>query len=131
MKKARHSGQHHGCDLPHRLSHRGAEQIMPPTRRCCFVAELTAKPTLQEPVCLVVIACPQETMSGVCNCMNSWCGCIFEENPVRVRHALGSRSSSTCMSQQRLRLRCGRCRPKAYDVYSEVPHGTRVCPMCF
>merc|ERR1712193_285331 len=30
--------------------HRGAGQIMPPTRRCCFAAELVAKPTLQEPV---------------------------------------------------------------------------------
>merc|ERR1712113_682056 len=29
--------------------HRGAGQIMPPTRRCCFAAEMTAKPTLQEP----------------------------------------------------------------------------------
>merc|ERR1711879_191328 len=49
--------------------HRGAGQIMPPTRRCCFAAELTAKPTLQEPVFLVEITCPQEAMSGV-----------FEEN---------------------------------------------------
>merc|ERR1712232_42790 len=45
--------------------HRGAGQIMPPTRRCCFAAELTAKPTLQEPVFLVEITCPQEAMSGV------------------------------------------------------------------
>merc|ERR1712190_496042 len=44
--------------------HRGAGQIMPPTRRCCFAAELTAKPTLQEPVFLVEITCPQEAMSG-------------------------------------------------------------------
>merc|ERR1712176_1669877 len=45
--------------------HRGAGQIMPPTRRCCFAAELTAKPTLQEPVFLVEITCPQDAMSGV------------------------------------------------------------------
>merc|ERR1712007_350691 len=32
--------------------HRGAGQIAPPTRRVCFAAELTAKPTLQEPVFL-------------------------------------------------------------------------------
>jgi len=61
--------------------HRGAGQIMPPTRRCCFSAELTAKPTLQEPVFLVEITCPQEAMSGVYNCMNMRRGCIFEENP--------------------------------------------------
>merc|ERR1712032_120753 len=60
--------------------HRGAGQIMPPTRRCCFAAELTAKPTLQEPVFLVEIVCPQEAMSGVYNIMNMRRGCVFEEN---------------------------------------------------
>merc|ERR1712176_1732916 len=61
--------------------HRGAGQIMPPTRRCCFAAEMTAKPTLQEPVFLVEITCPQEAMSGVYSCMNLRRGCVFEENP--------------------------------------------------
>merc|ERR1719401_1136371 len=61
--------------------HRGAGQIMPPTRRACFAAELTGKPTLQEPVFLVEITCPQEAMSGVYSCMNLRRGCIFEENP--------------------------------------------------
>merc|ERR1712161_23929 len=44
-------------------------------------AELTAKPTLQEPVFLVEITCPQQAMSGVYNCMNLRRGCVFEENP--------------------------------------------------
>ncbi|CAE8683496.1 unnamed protein product [Polarella glacialis] len=61
--------------------HRGAGQLMPPTRRCCFAAELTAQPTLQEPIFLVEITCPQEAMSGVYNCMNLRRGCVFEENP--------------------------------------------------
>merc|ERR1711933_212679 len=61
--------------------HRGAGQIMPPTRRACFAAEMTGKPTLQEPVFLVEITCPQEAMSGVYNCMNLRRGCVFEENP--------------------------------------------------
>merc|ERR1711988_754995 len=61
--------------------HRGAGQIMPPTRRVCFAAELTGQPTLQEPVFLVEITCPQEAMSGVYNCMNLRRGCVFEENP--------------------------------------------------
>merc|ERR1712217_456950 len=61
--------------------HRGAGQIMPPTRRCCFAAEMVAKPTLQEPVFLVEITCPQEAMSGVYNYMNLRRGCVFEENP--------------------------------------------------
>merc|ERR1712066_1157661 len=60
--------------------HRGAGQIMPPTRRCCFAAELTAKPTLQEPIFLVEITCPKEAMSGVYSCMNMRRGCVFEEN---------------------------------------------------
>jgi len=61
--------------------HRGAGQIMPPTRRVCFAAEMLAKPTLQEPIFLVEITCPQEAMSGVYNCMNLRRGCVFEENP--------------------------------------------------
>mmetsp|Transcript_93930 Transcript_93930/g.303393 ORF Transcript_93930/g.303393 Transcript_93930/m.303393 type:complete len:837 (-) Transcript_93930:113-2623(-) len=61
--------------------HRGAGQIMPPTRRACFAAELLGKPTLQEPIFLVEITCPQEAMSGVYSCMNLRRGCVFEENP--------------------------------------------------
>jgi len=61
--------------------HRGAGQIMPPTRRACFAAELTATPTLQEPIFLVEITCPQDAMSGVYSCMNQRRGCVFEENP--------------------------------------------------
>merc|ERR1719313_2970809 len=61
--------------------HRGAGQLMPATRRVCFSAELTAKPTLQEPVFLVEITCPQDAMSGVYQCMNLRRGCVFEENP--------------------------------------------------
>jgi elongation factor 2 len=61
--------------------HRGAGQIMPPTRRACFASELMAKPTLQEPIFLVEITCPQEAMSGVYQCMNLRRGCVFEENP--------------------------------------------------
>merc|ERR1712203_120940 len=60
--------------------HRGAGQIMPPTRRACFAAEMMGKPTLQEPVFLVEIVCPQEAMSGVYSCMNMRRGCVFEEN---------------------------------------------------
>merc|ERR1712156_348935 len=61
--------------------HRGAGQIMPPTRRACFAAEMQGKPSLQEPVFLVGITCPQEAMSGVYSCMNLRRGCVFEENP--------------------------------------------------
>jgi elongation factor 2 len=60
--------------------HRGAGQIMPPTRRCCFAAEMTAKPTLAEPVFMVEITCPQDAMSGVYSVMNMRRGCVYEEN---------------------------------------------------
>jgi len=60
--------------------HRGAGQIMPPTRRVCFAAEMMGKPTLQEPVFLVEIVCPQAAMSGVYSCMNMRRGCVFQEN---------------------------------------------------
>jgi elongation factor 2 len=60
--------------------HRGAGQIAPPMRRVAFAALMTGKPTLQEPVFLVEITCPQEAMSGVYNCMNLRRGCVFEEN---------------------------------------------------
>jgi len=61
--------------------HRGAGQLMPPMRRACFAAEMLAQPTLQEPVFLVEITCPQEAMSGVYACLNLRRGCVFEENP--------------------------------------------------
>merc|ERR1712048_524278 len=61
--------------------HRGAGQIMPPTRRACFAAEMTGKPTLQEPIFLVEITCPSDATWGVYNCMNLRRGCVFEENP--------------------------------------------------
>jgi elongation factor 2 len=69
------------CTLHADSIHRGAGQIMPPTRRCCFAAELTAQPTLQEPMFLVEITCPQEAMSGVYSCMQPRRGQVFEENP--------------------------------------------------
>merc|ERR1712179_397481 len=53
-------------------------------RRACFAAELTGTPTLQEPIFLVEITCPQDAMSGVYSCMNMRRGCVFEENPREV-----------------------------------------------
>merc|ERR1712048_474438 len=69
------------CTLHADSIHRGAGQIMPPTRRCCFAAEMTAQPTLQEPMFLVEVTCPQDAMSGVYACMQPRRGQVFEENP--------------------------------------------------
>jgi elongation factor 2 len=60
--------------------HRGAGQIMPPTRRVCFGALLKATPTLQEPVFLVEITCPQDATSGIYSTLNMRRGHVFEEN---------------------------------------------------
>ena len=60
--------------------HRGASQMMPVTRRVCFAAELLASPTLQEPIFLVEITCPQDAMAGIYSCLNMRRGMVFEEN---------------------------------------------------
>lgn len=60
--------------------HRGAGQIMPAARRCLYASELTAKPTLQEPVFLVEITCPVEAASGVYSTLSMRRGHVFEEN---------------------------------------------------
>ena len=61
--------------------HRGAGQILPATRRVCYAAELTGAPTLQEPIFLVEIVCPQQAMSGVYQALNLRRGCLIEEVP--------------------------------------------------
>jgi len=59
--------------------HRGAGQIMPATRRCVFACELTAGPTLQEPIFLVDITSPQDASGGIYNCMNQRRGVVIHE----------------------------------------------------
>lgn len=61
--------------------HRGAGQIMPAARRCLYACELTAKPTLQEPIFLVEITCPVDAGSGVYSTLSMRRGHVFEENP--------------------------------------------------
>jgi elongation factor 2 len=60
--------------------HRGSGQIMPAARRCFYAAELMSKSTLQEPIFLVEITCPQTAMSGVYQCLTMRRGHIFEEH---------------------------------------------------
>merc|ERR1719408_643398 len=59
--------------------HRGAGQLMPATRRCVFACELTASPTLQEPIFLVDITAPQDAQGGIYNCMNQRRGVVIHE----------------------------------------------------
>jgi elongation factor 2 len=59
--------------------HRGAGQLIPATRRCVFACELTASPTLQEPIFLVDITAPQDAQGGIYNCMNQRRGVVIHE----------------------------------------------------
>merc|ERR1740127_263833 len=59
--------------------HRGAGQIMPATRRAVFACEMTASPSLQEPIFLVDITAPVDAQGGIYNCMNQRRGIIFQE----------------------------------------------------
>lgn len=59
--------------------HRGAGQIIPATRKVLSGAELMAKPTLQEPVYLVEITCPNDVVGTIYNCFGVKRGTIEEE----------------------------------------------------
>ncbi|KAJ2686694.1 translation elongation factor 2, partial [Coemansia spiralis] len=59
--------------------HRGAGQIMPACRRAIYASVLMAEPTLQEPVYLVEVQCPESAMGGVYSVLNRRRGEVIEE----------------------------------------------------
>eukprot|EP00158_Paraphelidium_tribonemae_P006078 Partr_v1_DN27666_c0_g1_i1_m64711 putative Elongation factor len=59
--------------------HRGGGQIIPTCRRVCYASMLTAQPTLQEPVYLVEIACPENAIGGIYGVLNRRRGHVFHE----------------------------------------------------
>ena len=65
------------CTLHADAIHRGGGQIIPTARRVCYAAELLAKPTLQEPMFLVEIACPDSAQGGVYSVLNVRRGQVF------------------------------------------------------
>lgn len=71
------------CTLHTDAIHRGGGQIIPTARRVCYAAELLAKPTLQEPMFLVEIACPDSAQGGVYSVLNVRRGQVFsaEQRP--------------------------------------------------
>ena len=71
------------CTLHADAIHRGGGQIIPTARRVCYAAQLLSKPTLQEPVFLVEIACPDSAQGGVYSCLNVRRGHVFsaEQRP--------------------------------------------------
>jgi len=71
------------CTLHADAIHRGGGQIIPTARRVCYAAELLSKPTLQEPMFLVEIACPDSAQGGVYSVLNVRRGQVFsaEQRP--------------------------------------------------
>ena len=59
--------------------HRGAGQILPPFKRAIYGASLLAEPSMQEPVYLVEIQCPQNAMGGIYGVLNKRRGHVFYE----------------------------------------------------
>ncbi|KAJ2679651.1 translation elongation factor 2 [Coemansia spiralis] len=60
--------------------HRGAGQVMPAMRAVVYASMLSAKPTLQEPVYLVDVQCPESAIGGIYSVFNRRRGQVFEEN---------------------------------------------------
>lgn len=63
--------------------HRGGGQLIPTARRVYYAAELTASPTLQEPIFLCEITAPLDAMGGVYQCLNQRRGIVNEEEQVQ------------------------------------------------
>ncbi|KAJ7115606.1 P-loop containing nucleoside triphosphate hydrolase protein [Mycena crocata] len=61
--------------------HRGGGQVIPTMRRVVYAASLLAQPTLQEPVFLVEIQCPDTAIGGVYSCLSMRRGNVFSEEP--------------------------------------------------
>jgi elongation factor 2 len=62
--------------------HRGGNQIIQTARRVYLGCQYTASPRFVEPIFLVDIACPQDSMGGVYQCMNQRRGVVFNEETV-------------------------------------------------
>lgn len=62
--------------------HRGGNQIIQTARRVYLGCQYTAQPRFVEPIFLVDIACPQDSMGGVYQCFNQRRGVVFSEETV-------------------------------------------------
>ncbi|KAI9293406.1 eukaryotic translation elongation factor 2 [Neoconidiobolus thromboides FSU 785] len=59
--------------------HRGGGQIIPTCRRVIYASQLTANPTLLEPVYLVEIAAPENVLGGIYSVVSQRRGQVIEE----------------------------------------------------
>lgn len=62
--------------------HRGGGQLIPTARRVYYAAQLTASPSLQEPIFLAEITAPLDAMGGVYQCLNQRRGVVIEEEQI-------------------------------------------------
>jgi len=62
--------------------HRGGGQVIPTARRVFYAATLTASPRFQEPIFLVEIQCPEDTVGGIYNCLSTRRGIVIGEEPI-------------------------------------------------
>lgn len=63
-------------------AHRGGAQIIPASRRAFYASELTASPALQEPVYLVDIQTPDDSIGQIYKTLTSRRGIVIGEEPV-------------------------------------------------
>merc|ERR1712166_889849 len=62
--------------------HRGGGQVIPTARRVFYASALTASPRFQEPIFLVEIQCPEDTVGGIYNCLSTRRGIVIGEEPI-------------------------------------------------
>jgi elongation factor 2 len=62
--------------------HRGGGQILPTARRVLYACELTATPAFQEPIFLVEIQTPDDSVGSIYQCLTQRRGIVNTEEPV-------------------------------------------------
>ena len=62
--------------------HRGAGQVVPAARKAMFAAHLSGKPRLQEPIFLVEIQTPEESVGGIHTVLNQRRGEYIDEEQI-------------------------------------------------
>ena len=62
--------------------HRGGGQIIPTARRVFYACELTASPAFQEPIFLVEIQTPDDSVGAIYQCLTQRRGIVIGEEPV-------------------------------------------------
>ena len=84
---------------------------------------------------VVSSTCPSavSTASSLCSEDEVLAGFPVESLPEDESGTLIHNTATKCMHivAGDERLRCGRRMPKSYEVYSDIPAGVRICPMCF